>query len=190
LPRFTGEVRVGFEVIVRKFPCAKTPPRGVPETLTRRNSSFPFGSGKAVVRRQRLVDEGVVRVEELQNAPVAGKNVLKYHLRFATHRLAKFRVEGAELVRVRRNHPQPPRFQPLPGKIPDERISLGVLEHPLDLRRQHHSVEEFALFRKRKKLGVGHSAPKKIGQAVGQLVRRDRVDILGVGRRRVQFDAE
>jgi hypothetical protein len=37
LPRFTGDVLVGFEVTVSTLACVTTPPRGVPANETRRN---------------------------------------------------------------------------------------------------------------------------------------------------------
>ena len=38
-PRFTGEVRVGFEVAVKTLAIVITPPREVPSSETRRNAS-------------------------------------------------------------------------------------------------------------------------------------------------------
>ena len=69
LPRLTGDVRVGLDVAARMLACVSTPPRAVPASETRRNSS-PVTPGDAVVPGEPFVDERVIRVEELEHAAV------------------------------------------------------------------------------------------------------------------------
>ena len=44
-PRFTGEVRVGFEVTTSTVPCVSRPPRGLPVGRVTRRISSPFTFG-------------------------------------------------------------------------------------------------------------------------------------------------
>ena len=45
LPRFTGEVRVGFEVTVSTLACVSRPPRAVPASDTRFHSPLSMPPG-------------------------------------------------------------------------------------------------------------------------------------------------
>ena len=84
-PRFTGEVRSGFEVTARTVPCVSTPPRGLSAGSFTRRISSPVDALDPVVLRQPLVEERVVAVEQLQQAAVLPHDVLEEHLRLAPH---------------------------------------------------------------------------------------------------------
>ncbi len=85
LPRFTGEVRVGFDVTVNTLACVNTPPRL--SRVERHPAKFlTLDVGHAVVPGQSLVDERVVGVDELQHAAILAHDVGEEQLGFPSHR--------------------------------------------------------------------------------------------------------
>ena len=84
-PRFTGEVRSGFDVTTRTVPCVSTPPRGLSGGQVDPAHLVALDALDPVVLRQPLVEERVVAVDQLQQAPVLADDVLEEHLRLAPH---------------------------------------------------------------------------------------------------------
>ena len=73
LPRFTGEVRVGFDVTVRTLACVRTPPALAPferdpAELVALDPVDPVMPG------QPLVDEREVGVDQVEDAPVFARS--------------------------------------------------------------------------------------------------------------------
>ena len=130
-PRFTGDVRLGFDVSVRTLAWVSTPPRrrsDRPLVGTRRPNALD-----AVMTRQRLVDEGVVGVEQLQHAAIVPQDVREVLLRLLRASSPQLVVEAGEEVLVRCHPPQLAELQPLAGEVLDQCFGPGVLQHPDDL---------------------------------------------------------
>ena len=99
-PRSTGEVRVAYDDTVSTLACVSTPPRWPSVRSTRRNVG-PVTPVHAVVLRQPLVEVRVLRVEELEDAPVLADDVLEEQHRLVAHREAQVVVEGSGTSRDR-----------------------------------------------------------------------------------------
>ena len=88
----------------------------------------------AVVRREPLVDEGVIRREELEQAPVLAQHVFKKQLRLALHRCPQLRVERRKQLLVRLHDVEVAELEPLPGEVLHQRLAPRVFQHPPHLR--------------------------------------------------------
>ncbi len=82
---------------------------------------------------QPLVGEGIVRVNEFQDAAILAQNGTEKHLRLPPHRLAQILVEVRKLFRVRHDQVQIAELQPLTGEVFNQRIGPRIAQHPLDL---------------------------------------------------------
>ena len=100
LPRSTGDVRVACDVTASKPPLPSSPLRAssssvyAPE-LAAVDARYP------VVAREPLVEERVVRRQQVENVPIFAHDALEEHLRLARERLAQVVVEIGELVGIR-----------------------------------------------------------------------------------------
>ena len=65
-PRSTGDVRFGYDVTVRKLPCPSNPPRGSSSPKVTRRKWLPYNVQDAVVPRQSLVQDRVVRPQKVR----------------------------------------------------------------------------------------------------------------------------
>src|SRR5262245_26366700 len=73
--------------------------------------------GNSVVLRQTLVDERVVRSQQIKNVPVFMDYAVEEQFRFALHRLSQRMVEVGIKRRLRMNIHQVRQMQPLSGKF-------------------------------------------------------------------------
>ena len=81
-PRFTGEVRSGFEVTNSALACVSTPPRGLLGGQRHAPHLGAGDAGYAVQPRELLVEEGVVAVDEFGDRPVFAHDVPEDTSRF------------------------------------------------------------------------------------------------------------
>ena len=65
-------------------------------------------------------------------------------------------------------------FQPLPGKVFDERTRLRILQHPLNLRREYCGLSQRSFIGEFKQLVVGCARPQEIRHSRCQCVLGDR----------------
>ena len=126
----------------------RMPPRPNFLTPSTRRHSAPAHAGDAVVLGQRLVEERVVGVEDVEHRAVALEEVGEEPDRFLVHRAAEadegrevplaLLVERVEVVDV----------QPLAGELGRQAADLVVLEHPPRLGREHLGVAQSAARRR------------------------------------------
>ena len=160
MPRFTGEVRVGFEVTVRTEAIVTTPPRR--RSVRRDPAELVAGdAGDPVVPGQPLVEERVVGVEEVGDRPVVVDDRGEEQLDLAGHRQAERLVEAGEPAPVGAGQLEVPGLEPLAGEVLDELPGLRVLEHPGDL-----GVEVL------RRPGAGPSAARSSSSSSGMLLQR------------------
>ena len=69
-----------------------------------------------VVRREALVDEGIVRGEEVEEAPVLTNEVIEEHLGLLPHRIGEILIEVRIEVGIRTDLIQVLQAKPLGGK--------------------------------------------------------------------------
>ena len=103
LPRSTGDVRLGYDVTVRRLPWPKMPPRrsatsgiepDAPEVAA-------VNARDAVVAAEPLVDERVVGSEQVEDAAILADEALDEELGLLPERLPQVLVELRKDERVR-----------------------------------------------------------------------------------------
>ena len=70
LPRSTGDVRSGYDVVASSAPCASRPPRCVGFGSVDAAEAAAVDARDPVVAREPLVDERVVRAQQIQHAAI------------------------------------------------------------------------------------------------------------------------
>jgi hypothetical protein len=150
LPRITGEVRQ----------------RHPPEMAA-------VDMGNAVMPRQTLVQEGVVGVEQIEQAAVVADDAAEQHLRFALERRAQVVVEvpGFGLKRV-----EVAQEQPLSGEVLDQGVGLRIRDHPAHLLLEHGRILQPAGDREIQQFVVGDAAPEEEREPRRQREIADRID--------------
>ena len=130
LPRSTGEVRVAYEDTVSTLACVRiAAARARPRVSTRRNSG-PFTPGDAVVRRQPLVDVGVARVEQVDDALVLAHHAREEQLGLPAHREREAAVEVGEALAVGVRPSRAPRnCSHCPPKASTSASAFGSAQH-------------------------------------------------------------
>ncbi len=128
-------------------------------------------AGNAVLLRERLVDEGVVGVEEIQHAAIleqhAGQEEPDFSLEIAAHRGIEGPIVGLDLL-------QGAQVQPGEREVLDQRVGARILEHARQLGLHDRRVGESFVGCEGDQLFIGALAPQKEGQPRGQfqLVQR------------------
>ncbi len=89
------------------------------------------------MRRQALVEEGVIAFEEVENAGVVAHNRTEKELALALHGGAQGHIKIGEFLHVGAMEFQVAQVQPLPGKILLQRQCAVVRQHACDLLLQH-----------------------------------------------------
>ena len=95
-----------------------------------------------VVLRQPLVDEGVVGIEQIQDAAVLAQDAVEEQLRLLDEGLAQVVVEIRIVRDDRLVSLEAAQIEPLPREVLRERERLRVLDHAMDLRGQHLGIAE------------------------------------------------
>ena len=131
----------------------------------------------AVVLRQPLVDEGVVRIEELEQAAVLPHDRPEELLGLPAHRSSQVVVEPGESASIGRGLLEPAQLKPLAGEVFDKCPRLVVLEHADGLRHDLRIGRQFAPGRGTKEPVVGHAAPEEGGESRGHLKVVERADL-------------
>ena len=94
---------------------------------------FAFDIGQTIVPGQALIDKRKISVEEVQNAAILFHNRGEEQLGLLLHRRAERFVKSRVLVFVGLRDFQISQLQPLPGKVVDQGLRPGILQHTLDL---------------------------------------------------------
>src|SRR5438477_6439621 len=137
-----------------------------------------------VVPRELLVQERVVRGQELADAVILPHLAVEEKLRFLLHRLPQVVVEIWEQVGVRRGIVQLPQPEPLAGKVLRQRRGPRISQHPSNLLLQHGWVAQLSSLRHSQELIVWNAGPEEERQPRRQLEIADPVGHSGpdVGR--------
>ena len=142
------------------------------------------------MRREPLVEERVVRVQEIGDRTVLAQHMLEEHRRLGLHRLAQLGIPFLELVRVRLDGIEVARLEPLAGEVRGKGGRARVGEHPVDLRFEHRRFGELARLGQRQQRVVRHRAPEEIADARCELERRHLVHERRIARVGIALDAE
>src|SRR5262245_49657278 len=117
---------------------------------------------------QPLIQESVVRVQQIEEAAVLVQNALNKEFGLAAERLPQSLVEVWEDVGVRRDGLKISEVQPLPAEVADEGLRARVVEHPAGLLSQDELVFQFALLGQIQQLVVRDAAPQEEREARGE----------------------
>ncbi len=139
---------------------------------------------------QALVDERVVRIQQIEHAAILAHDAVEQQLGFALERLPQIVVEVRKHQEVGVPVPQLAQEQPLSGEIGDERARPRVVQHPSDLLLERRGVLELALLGGLQQLLVGNAAPQEKRQARRQLEIGDAVRGAGGNVRRIALEPE
>ena len=114
----------------------------------------PGGIRDPIEARERLVEEGVVRRDQLRRGPVILDDLPEKGCRLFPHRRAKLGAEGGETDRIGGKGVEAAQLQPLGKEILDKGEGLWVGEHAphlgLKIRR------ELSLGGERQEIVIGH----------------------------------
>src|SRR5206468_4571480 len=121
----------------------------------------PINVRHAVVSGQTLVDERVIRIQQLDDVAVLPNDAVEEQLRLAAHGLAKIVVEVGKQERNRDLALQAAQVQPLSGEVRDERLRAGIRQHPPHLPLERGGIPELLLPGELDQLVVGDAAPQK-----------------------------
>ena len=131
-----------------------------------------------IVTGQLLVEERVVRGQEIHDAAVFLQLALEEQLGLAHERRAEVVVEPGEApVRVRRQQPHVANLQPLTEEVPHQCLARArIRQHAPHLPIEHAGVVQLAANREIEQLIIGNAAPEEKRQArceldVGKAVR-------------------
>ena len=150
LPRVTGEVRSGFDVVVRNAPLPSRPRRRSMSGAERDAAELAAVDVRdAVVLGQPLVDERVVRRQQIGDAAILADDAVEQQLDFAPHRLTQRIVEVGIEQRQRADALQAAQVQPLAREVDRQRLGPRILQHAPDLLLEHGRILQPALAARR-----------------------------------------
>ena len=139
---------------------------------------------------QSLVDERVIGRHQVEHAPVFVHDAPEKERCLLLECLSQVVVEVCELLRVRLHVPEIAQVEPLAGEIGDDRVRLGVGEHPPHLLLEDCWRVEPPPAREIQELIVGNAAPDEERQSRRELEIRYLVDRLGRRAGRIGFDVK
>ena len=126
---------------------------------------------------QPLVDERVVRCQQVEHVLVAAHDAVEEQLGLGLEGITQRVVEVGELVVVGCNRPQVPGVQPLTAEVADEGIGLRVGNHPAHFTLEHRRIAKLTLHRQIHQRIVRDAAPEEERQSrrkldVGHVLQR------------------
>ncbi len=135
----------------------------------------------AVVHRQALVEEGVVRGQQLEHAAIAAQDAVDEQPQFFLEHPAGIEQSArvGELASVRGDLVQLGDVEPLEREIVAERLGPRVGKHPAHLSGQHVGFAEARFGGELQELLVRQAAPQEEGQTRRQLQIAQRASRAG-----------
>src|SRR6185436_1434849 len=112
----------------------------------------------AVVPGETLVDERVIRVEQLDERAVLADDGVEEQLGLSAQRPPQV---GVEARRFGLDGGQVAKIQPLASEVLNERARLAVRDHSLDLALQRRRIAQPVLGRQVEELLVRNAAPQE-----------------------------
>ena len=125
----------------------------------------------AVVHRQALVEEGVVRGQQLEHAAIAAQHAVDEQPQFLLEHRAGIQQAArvGELASVRSDLVQLGEVEPLEREIVAQRLGPRVGKHPAHLSGQHVGIAEARFGGELQEFLIRQTAPQEEGQTRRQL---------------------
>ena len=161
LPRTVGlRVRVSRESFDRSFTEQATPHLKIGRQFNAPEVAA-IDVRDAIVLCQAFVHKGVIGIQQIDYAAVFVHDAADEEVHLLQHRRPKIVVE-VRIQRCRRLHGlQRTQHEPLGCKIGDQRVSLGIGEHPANLFGQNGRLMKLVLARGGNQFVVGNAAPEE-----------------------------
>ena len=147
-------------------------------------------SADTVVPGQSLVQERIVRAEQLEQAAVVAHGALDEQFGLASERHAQILVELGVVGRLALLRLEVPQPQPLTHEVVDERSRTGICEETSGLLLEHGRVTELPTHRDVQQFVVRDAAPQEERQPGREFHIADAVGRVREEPRRVTLDAE
>ena len=166
LPRFTGDVRVAFDVSVRTLAWVRIPPRLLRQLHA--DKLLALHAVDAVMLGELFVDEREIGIEQVENAVVFADDRLEEQLALADHRLAKVAVEVGEHAWDRARTAPACEASATARQIPAvNEADLG--SSTIRLTCASRFARSWPFLGQIEQLIIGHAVPQEIRKAAGQL---------------------
>ena len=140
--------------------------------------------------RKALVQERVVRAQQVERAPVLAHHTVDQQLRFLPERLPEVVVEIREDPHVGRDRIQVAQVEPLLGEVGNQVPRPRVGQHAPHLALEHRRFAEIAPRGGIQQLLVGNAAPEEEGETRRQFEIADAIRSACRPAGRLPFDAE
>src|SRR6185436_5114599 len=114
-----------------------------------------------VVTREPLVDERVVRGDEVHHAAILPQLAPDKQARLLLQGLAQVLVEVGELIYVGDDAREAPELEPLVGEAVYERLRTRIAKHPPDLALQDCRIRQRSTYSQVQQLVVRDAAPEE-----------------------------
>jgi hypothetical protein len=108
-----------------------------------------------------FIDEGVIRIQQVDDAAVLAHDALKEKLRLAPEGLPQVVIPVGKLFPVGDSALQVAQEEPLAGEISDQGLGPRVRQHPPHLLLEHRRVLQFPLRGGVQELVVRDAAPQE-----------------------------
>jgi len=108
-----------------------------------------------------LVQEGVLRADQLEHAAIPQQDILEEQLRLLAHRLPQIVVEIDEQPQVRRHRLEPAQVQPLRAEVRHQVARPRILQHARHLGPPPLRRPQFTALRRAQQRLIGQAAPKE-----------------------------
>ena len=136
---------------------------------------------------QAFVDEGVIRVQQIDHAPVLSNVAIEEQLGFTPEGFPKIVVETG---RFRPGVLEFSQVKPLAGEVLGQRRRFGIGQHAASLMRKNPGIMQLVLLCQPKQFVIRNAAPKEEGKPGGQFEIADGIDPARRRARRFLFEAE
>ena len=113
---------------------------------------------------QALVQERIIRIQQLEQAAVLPQNGLKEQLRLPLEGAAQALVELGKFVGIGQDLREIANVQPLPREVAHQRFRARIVKHPAHLLLEDSRILQLALLGQVEQLVVGNTAPQEEGK--------------------------
>src|SRR5262249_38838010 len=127
----------------------------------------------AIVLSQPFINERVVRIEQIDNAAILANDAFEEHFGFPPEPLPKIVIE---VLRGSFDFGKLAQPEPLPCKVRDQRLRLGIGQHAPHLLLEDLWIAQPSLRCEIQKFVIWHAAPKEERQSRRQLQITNSID--------------
>src|SRR5205807_10130719 len=128
-----------------------------------------------VMPRQPFIDECVVGIEKIQNAPILPEHAGEEEFRFLLHGLTQIFIEIRKFRGVGQNRLEVAQIKPLTGKVLHQSVRARIRKQPPNLLFKNGGIFQSALLGCIEERVIGNAAPQEKRQTRSELNVTDAV---------------